>query len=594
MNVAKNVVRKLRRGYLALLASKSQPIVVIPTEITHAPAQFPTTQIRIPMKPIFRDVEIPPDETSAKHSESKYRNIEGVEIPELSRRVKADKLEIEEQKPIMTFIYSLIPRNPKKNEPMMAYAKIFWDSNQNRYFYQVIEPELTDKLKEILIKIKELLEQKLDVDFSKLKKLEASEYLSKQIEELINYFKFKLSETEKRILRYYVNRNFIGLGKIEPLFQDKLIEDISCDGVDIPIFVFHRNPNLGSVITNIAFHDSEELDSFIGKLSQLCGKSVSVANPLVNGSLPDGSRLQATLATDIARRGSNFTIRKFTEDPLTPVHLLEYGTIDVKTLAYLWFAVDFGRSILISGGTASGKTSLLNVLSLFIRPEKKIVSIEDTAELKLPHPHWIPMVARAVISSGEGLGEIDMFDLLRESVRQRPDYIIVGEVRGKEAYILFQQISMGHPSLATIHAENMDRLVSRLATPPISLPHGLIADLDLIVFMTSIKYKNRHVRRVTEVLEMLDFDESSNKPIVNRVFKWNPVKDVFDVTGKSFLLKKISDLTGLPEQELKEELERRMLVLDWMRERRVLDYRSINQVINMYYSYPQKVLAAIR
>lgn len=618
MNLTKKIVQKFRKGYLLSSGFKMvpkpvetseivapQPILIqpvvqpakleipikptIPQPVTIQPTIRPT-RVEIPIQPTVEPTEIPIQIYTKP--EARYKEFEGVEIPDFPRKVRPAKVEAKVEKSPVSLTYPLIPREPKKDETIMAYAKIFWDQTRNRYFYQVVEPELTDKCKEILIKIKELLEQKLDIDFSKLKKIEASEYLYKQVEEIINYFKFKLTKTEREILKYYVNRDFIGLGKIEPLMQDKLIEDISCDGVGIPIFVFHRDPNLGSVITNIVFHDAEELDSFITRLAQLCGKSISIANPLVNGSLPDGSRLQATLSTDIARRGSNFTIRRFTEEPLTPVHLLEYGTLDVKILAYLWLAVDFGRSILIAGGTASGKTSLLNILSLFIRPERKIVSIEDTPELRLPHPHWIPLVARTVISAGEGR-EIDMFDLLKESLRQRPDYIVVGEVRGKEAYILFQQISTGHPSFSTIHAENIDRLVDRLTTPPISLPHGLIASLDMIVFMTSSRYREKHVRRITEVLEMIDFDESSNRPIVNRVFKWNPINDTFEITGKSVLLKKISEFTGLSEQELIDELERRMVVLNWMKEKRILNYRSVHQVISMYYSYPQKVLAAI-
>ena len=376
--------------------------------------------------------------------------------------------------------------------------------------------------------------------------------------------------------------------------RDKNLEDVSCDGVGIPIFVYHRNPVLGSVATNISFDDSDELDSFIARMVQFSGKSISVAQPLIDGALPDGSRLQATLATDIARRGSNFTIRKFTDEPLTPVHLLNYGTIDARTLAYLWLAVDFGRSILVSGGTASGKTSLLNVLSLFIRPEKKIISIEDTAELRLPHPHWVPTVARTPISTETGkVGEVDMFDLLRESLRQRPDYIIVGEVRGKEAYILFQQMATGHPSLATIHAENLGKLVDRLVTQPISLPKTLMGSLDIIVFLLRLRHKNRYVRKVNEVLEMVGFDAAASEPVVNQVFKWDHSADVFQVSGKSILLQKISESAGLKPQDLVDELERRSLVLSWMQEKGITNYKSVHEVIDMYYANPKRVLAAV-
>jgi flagellar protein FlaI len=274
---------------------------------------------------------------------------------------------------------------------------------------------------------------------------------------------------------------------------------------------------------------------------------------------------------------------------------LNYGTIDIKSLAYLWIAVDFGKSVLVSGGTASGKTTLLNVLSLFIRPEKKIVSIEDTPELKLPHPHWVPHVARTSITADENkkVGEIDLFDLLRESLRQRPDYIVVGEVRGKEAYVLFQEMATGHPSLATIHAENLPKLIDRLTTPPISLPPSLISSVDVIVFLLSTRYRDKQVRRINEIMEIVDFDVKKKQPIVNLIFKWNPTNDTYDVSDKSVLLKKIVVGTGMTEKQMVEEMERRMMVLDWMQKRNITEYKDVHSVINQYYSYPERVISAI-
>ncbi len=516
-----------------------------------------------------------------------------VEIPQLPQMKIESTEEIQKPSKPVFLTYPLIPQKPAKGEPIFAYTKIFWDNKNNRYFYELIEPPLTEKLKKIMSRTKELLEQRLDVDFSKLKKLEATKYLSEEIDEILKYFKFTLTETERKILKYYVERDFTGFGKLEPLMRDPNIEDISCDGLSIPIFIFHRNPNIGSVISNISFDDTDELDSYVVRLAQLCGKSISIAEPLLDGSLPDGSRLQATLATDIARRGSNLTIRKFTEEPLTPVHLLNYGTIDVKTLAFLWFVVDHGKSIIVSGGTASGKTSFLNVLSLFIRPEKKIISIEDTAELKLPHPHWIPSVARTPIATEGKTGEVDLFALLKESLRQRPDYIIVGEVRGREAYILFQQMATGHPSLATIHAENISKLVDRLTTPPISLPPGLIKTVDLVVFLAKMRYKGKFIRKVVEILELIDFDPKTNTPIVNQIYRWNPLDDKFEVTNKSVLLKRISELTGVNENEIKKEIEKRIAILEWMRIHNISDYRKVHEVFSTFYGDPQRLLALV-
>jgi flagellar protein FlaI len=580
MNLGKNIVQRLIKGYKFSSMKKDISSISVAD-----------------LKKIILPLELIPSITMGAQKEAGVPQeaqfvIEGFELPQiLPKLVEMPTL----PEPIRekTLSYPLIPKKPAKDEPIFAYTKIFWDEKSNHYFYKLTEPELTDNLKKILNKVKGLLEEKLDIDFSKLKKFEASDYLKKEIDEILKYFSFSLKEKEKKILKYYIERDFTGLGKLEPLMCDEDIEDISCDGVGIPIFIFHRDPEIGSVITNVTFNDSDELDSFVFRIAQLCGKSVSIAQPLLDGMLPDGSRLQCTLATDIARRGSNFTIRKFTEEPLTPTHLLKFGTIDVKTLAYLWFVVDTGKSVLVSGGTASGKTSFLNVLSLFIRPEKKIISIEDTGELRLPHPHWVPTVARTAISTEGKTGEIDLFDLLKESMRQRPDYIIVGEVRGKEAYILFQQMATGHPSLATIHAENLPKLMNRLTTPPISLEPSLIESADLVIFLSVMHYKNKFVRKVLEVIEIAGFDQKTKSPIINLVSKWNPKVDKFDIVGKSFLLKKISNFTGLTEKEIRDEIERRIIILSWLQKHNIFDYVDIYKVFSLYYRDPKKLLSMI-
>jgi flagellar protein FlaI len=599
MTPLKGIVKKLIVGYQRTLMKTaeqesgftsvlSRPIIINPVVEVRG-----TTVLQEQQQEKHEVNESEIKKETEPESKAKYK---GFEIPQDSfQSLNLQNTAVQQIKTRVNLTYPLVPRKPERGERVLAYAKIFWDEKQNRHFYQIVEPQLTDYLKEVLIKIKEILEQRLDIEFNQLRKFEALDFLQKEINEIISYYRFKLTDDDKKVLQYFIQRDFVGLERIEPIMMDDQIEDISCDGLDIPLFVFHRNPMLGSIMTNVAFHNVDELDSFVMRLSQLCGKSVSVASPLLSGSLPDGSRVQAMLATDIARRGSNFTIRKFTEEPLTPIHLLNYGTIDVKTLAYLWMILDFGKSILISGGTATGKTTLLNVLSLFIRPEKKIVSIEDTPELKLPHPHWVPAVARTAITIVENrrIGEIDLFDLLKESLRQRPDYIIVGEVRGKEAYVLFQEMATGHPSLATIHAENMQKLLDRLKTPPIELPVGLIVSANTVIFLLATRYKNRQIRRVGEVVEIIALDETTGAPIINQVFKWNPISDTFDISNRSILLKQISDATGMSEKEISEELKGRMLVLEWMRFRKITNYRDVNAVINMYYNFPERVVASI-
>jgi archaeal flagellar protein FlaI len=483
----------------------------------------------------------------------------------------------------------------KTGSKVFASVNIRWSDGDSSLVYQVKEPALNFQEKNILNQIKTILIEKLDVDFTTLRKDEAKGYLNKKFEEMLTSIAPDITEEKKQDFLYYIERDFVGLGKIEPLMKDPNLEDISCDGVGVPIYIYHRNPLIGSVKTNVYFESAEELDIFVNKMAQRCGKSISVASPLIGGTLPDGSRLQATLGTDIARKGSNFTIRKFSEVPLTPINLLKLKTIDNKIAAYLWLAIEYGRSMLITGGVATGKTTLLNAMSLFIKPELKIVSIEDTAELVLPHPHWVPGVARLPMSEmgGKKVGEVDLFDLLRESLRQRPDYLIVGEVRGREAYVLFQQIATGHSSLSTIHADSVERLVDRLTTPPISLPSTLIESLDILIFVIRIKHGSTYVRRIKSIYEIYGFDRKKDFPLVNEVFKWNPTNDTYDAVNPSIVLKRISQQYGMKESTLQQEISRRIKILDWMTKRNIDDYRDVAKIAKLYYTRPDELLESL-
>jgi len=486
-------------------------------------------------------------------------------------------------------IYTLIPSTT--NVPF-ASANIKWSRAENSLIYYLIEPVLTAQENEILKNIKTNLIEKLDVDFTQLRKGEARDYLIKRFEESINLLAAELSEEKRKEFLYFIERDFIGLSKIEPLMRDSQIEDISCDGIGTPIFIYHRNPTIGSIKSNITFNTKEELDIFVNKLSQRCGKNISVARPLVGGTLPDGSRVQAMLGTDIARKGSNFTIRKFTERPLTPTNLIKLKTLDPKIAAFLWILIEYGRSILMAGGVATGKTTLLNALSLFIKPELRVISIEDTAELMLPHPHWVPSVARLPIVevSKKKLGEVDLYDLLKESLRQRPDYLIVGEVRGRETYVLFQQIATGHSSMSTMHADSMERLIDRLTTPPISLPASLIEALDLIIFIVRIKHGPIYVRRIHNIFEIIGFDREKGFPIVNEIFRWNAFNDSYESANPSVILKKISKQYGITENYLQSEISRRMKVMNWMVDVDIEDYLDVAKIIKLYYLRPEDIL----
>jgi len=522
----------------------------------------------------------------SKHEDENEIEFEGVTIPEFPH-----KLEIEIKKEIrkhVKLVYTLIPLNPKENEKIFAYAKIGWDPKMHMYIYKLFEPKLTARLGRILRKIKNEIEEKAE---------ELTERPEEKIETLmdnvIRNFKFKLSKDERNVLLYYLKRDFLGFGKIDPLMKDPNIEDITCDAPKRPIFVVHSDPRLGSIMTNVVYDIPEELDSFVVRLAQMAGKSLNIAQPVVDGILPDGSRVQVSLTSDVAPKGSNFTIRKFSRKPLTPTHLLLSRTIDLKTLAFLWMCVHYGRNILIAGGTGTGKTTLLNILAGFIPPEKRIVTIEDTPELKLPHPHWVSHVARVPIARGDKPGEIDLFELLRESLRQRPDYVIVGEVRGTEASILFQQMATGHVGLSTIHSEDMVKLIDRLKTPPISLSPSLLEILDMVVFIKRIKYKGEFVRRINSINEIIKVDPDNMEVHWNEVISWDAHKDEFKIKNKSRVLKKISDYFGLREDIIKNEIIDRSKVLFWMVKKGITNFDDFYNIVKRYYADKDNLMNAL-
>ncbi len=521
----------------------------------------------------------------------------GIEIPVPGKfnpeMVDEEEEEAEEKLTDVDIYYPLIPKNPEKGETVYAWAHIVWSEEKGELLYKVVEPELDRSTEKILEKIREILERSFDIDFTDLETREAEKYLEDKIDHIVDKYNINLTQKQREIIRYYSKRDFAGLGRLQPLMNDTEVEDISCDGTEIPVYAYHRNPRFGSIKTSISWEDPDELDSFVMKLAQRCGRSISVSQPLLDGSLPDGSRVQATLATDIARKGSNFTIRRFTEDPLTPIHMMDFETENAQMLSYLWTLIEHEKSVLVCGTTGAGKTSQLNSLSLFIRPDKKIVSIEDTPELRLPHSHWVPEVARSGFgSSVEEGGEVSMDDLLKESLRQRPEYIIVGEVRGEEAYILFQQMATGHTGLSTIHADSLNMLMDRLTTNPINLSPSLIETLDAIMLIKRIRRGNKYVRRITGIYEVEGYNKRSGLN-ANKVFEWDPETDTYHLKNKSLLLKDIVHETGGDEEDMTKELKNRQHVLKWMQNEQIKHYRDVGDVISRYYSDPKSILEQV-
>ena len=548
---------------------------------------FPLGLQMMPLRP-FTETNSPRENYPHEKRQSR---LEGLPFPILKSKITFVDRELKKEKlKEIDLKYPLIPKKPQRGEEIFAYAHIFWDSEQNELRYFVVEPPVGKNDMMLIEEIKEYVREKIDIDFAAVKKYEARNYMYKKIDDALEYFRLDLPQTLIKIIRYYVHRDFLGFGKIEPLMQDDNIEDISCDGVGTPLYIVHRDSRLGTIKTNVAFEDWQELDPFVMKLAQRSGRDLSMAHPLLNGILPDNSRVQATLATDIARKGSNFTIRKFSAEPFTPITHVYYNTCDIKLMAYLWFALENGRSLLIAGGTASGKTSLLNSVAMLIKPQEKIVTIEDTGELQLPHPNWVPEVAREVV---EGKGGVTLFDLLKESLRQRPDRIIVGEVRGKEAFVLFQSMATGHPGMATIHAESMETLIDRLITEPINLPSTLLEILDIIIFIARVKRAGKTYRRIISIEEIAGMNYDTKRPLVNKFSKWNPKDDSFDIVGNSVVLRKIMERTGITKEDIVEDIKGKCRVLEWLTENKVFDYIAVGKYLAEYYGDPEKFLAKI-
>ncbi len=363
-----------------------------------------------------------------------------------------------------------------------AFAHIYWDPKIYELLYKIEEPILDEKEKEDKKEIISAMRNMINFDSIVQKNNEALlEYIDERLKIIATGLGINMSYESYKKIYYYLCRDFIGFNETEPLIRDYFVEDIECNGSSSPVYLVHRVYR--NLKTNLIFNDADLLENFVEKLSQRCGKYISYSNPILDGSLPDGSRVNATYTKDITSKGPTFTIRKFTKNPWTPIQLLAFNTLSPEMLAYLWLLVQHKMNILIAGGTASGKTTLLNAIAFFIPQEARVVSIEDTRELNFARENWLPSVVRA--STGiEKIGEIDLFTLLRSSFRQNPDYVIVGEVRGKEAYVLFQGMASGHASISTIHADSVDTVIKRLKTPPIELSPTLLNVLDCVCIMT--------------------------------------------------------------------------------------------------------------
>jgi flagellar protein FlaI len=484
--------------------------------------------------------------------------------------------------------------------PKLSFVRITLQTQRNEHLYEVIEPPLSPIERDLL----DRLHTALIGDFQPLPEHDPqtkADELRKMVDRLLLQWAMSPGPTTKARILYYLERDFIGYGRVEVPMLDTEVEDISCDGVGIPLYIYHRR--YGSIRSNLKFTTAQELDDYVIWLAQRSGKHISVANPILDATVPDGSRLQATLGMYVTKRGSSFTIRRFRDNPFTPVDLLKFKTMGPEMMAYLWIAIETGQSMMVCGGTASGKTTTLNATLLFIPPQMKIVSIEDTRELNLPHDNWVPSLTRAGYGAknqvtGKAPGEIDMFDLLAAALRQRPQYLMVGEVRGAEAFIVFQAMATGKTCYTTFHAESVSAMVHRMENPPISLPRSLVSALNLVLLQRQVKVGQKMTRRVQSLTEIVGLDPETNELITNSVYSWNPADDTFLFSGHSYVYERVALMRNWTMKEMEREVRNRVQMLEAMMVRdaqatrqKPFTHRDVGQMVSFYYKEPEKALA---
>ncbi len=388
-----------------------------------------------------------------------------------------------------------------------------------------------------------------------------------------------MTSQEYKALEYLMVRDKIEIGILKPFIGDRYIEDITCDGVG-PIFIEHKIfKGLKSVI---GFHETAELDLFVIKLAERIRRPITYRNPIVDATLPDGSRINIVYGTDISRKGSNFTIRKAMDDPISILKLIEFKTMDYMMAGYLWICIENGLSLFMSGETASGKTTSVNAMTTFIPPEAKIVTIEDTPELNIPHRNWTQEVAKGK-GKGEGEGsDVTMFDLLKAALRQRPNMIMVGEIRGVEGSVAFGAMQTGHPVMSTFHAASVEKLIQRLCGDPINIPKTYVDNLNLVVIQSAVKRPSGEtVRRILNINELVGYSSETGGFSFVTIFQWDPITDTFEFVGKgsSFLLEsKIATMLGIPEHKkamIYQEVEKRARILERLHKAGYTDFYEL-------------------
>lgn len=451
--------------------------------------------------------------------------------------------------------------------------------------YFIDEVKLDEKEKESYEKLVDILSKELLPP--KEQTQDAKKYVLSEVDRIINKYKRFLKLTNKDSLgkiKYYVRRDLIGYGPINVLVQDPNIEDISCNGINRPIFVWHRKYE--SISTNLKVVDNDALNDLVVKLAHLAGRHISTAFPIVDAMLPEKHRLAATYGKEVSGAGSTFTIRKFREEPLSVIDLISFGTLNPRLAAYFWLILENRLTIMVMGGTGAGKTTFLNALMNLLKPGLKIVTVEETAELNIPNENWVQFVSRSSYGlGGSRIGEVTLYDLVRAALRYRPDYIIVGEIRGEEAFVLFQAMATGHGGLSTIHAEDLDYAIKRLTSPPMNVAPSYIPLMNVAVLVERVILPKVGAEGITFGRRIRKVWEISKDGTPKEIARWNPRTDDYEINiEESEHLRNVSLRSGKREDAYIAEIERRELLLKWLLKNNIRNYRNVANVIVRYYS----------